>query len=112
MLLCIAVNVSLLLGPGQKTNKPETEWEQPEGESLETGQTRQLEEHRVDYVLSMLIIELNSHGCGCSHIDVQIHPQGWRREGEEEADSMQTKNSKQLSHGAASKKLLNLVATL
>ncbi len=35
--------------------------------------------------LSILIIRLNSHGCGRSHIDLQIHAPERQREGEEEA---------------------------
>lgn len=44
VLLYIGVNVSLLLGPGMKTNKLETMWEGPEGAGPEQGQIRQAEE--------------------------------------------------------------------
>lgn len=95
VLLCIGVNVSLLLGPGLKTNKLETQWEWPEGTSPEPSQTKPdiQRDQTQGYVLSTLINWLNSRGCGRSNIDLKIHPREMERGKEEEADCVQTQNN-------------------
>lgn len=54
MLLRIGVNVSLLLGPGQKTNKRETEWEEARGSKSRArpNQTTRGTRHEADYAIT------------------------------------------------------------
>lgn len=61
------------------------------GGSQSRARPNQTTRYMADYILSVLVNWLNSHGCGRQHTDVQIHARERQREGE--ADCVPTQNN-------------------